>query len=277
MNLISIIVPCYNQAIFLEETLKMVLCQSYSNWECIMVNDGSTDDTERIAKQFTEKDNRFIYLFQSNKGLSNARNTGILNAKGEFIQLLDSDDLLEKNKLEATLNLYHQKKDPNIVYYSSMRYFEDGFPNDLKILGRDNFIAHVELKEEDGLVSQKEVIRLRNPFVISAPLYPIALFKEVGNFDESLTALEDWDFHIRCSLAGFTFHHFYEKKALTLIRLHNSSMMRNQKLLDESFFQLIAKHNLRKIEIPNKKELKDYLKDFIPPIFLKLKQYLLKN
>lgn len=271
MNLISIIVPCYNQAIFLEETLKTVLCQSYSNWECIMVNDGSTDDTERIAKQFTEKDNRFIYLFQSNKGLSNARNTGILNAQGEFIQLLDSDDLLEKNKLETTLNLYHQNKDENIIYYSSMRYFEDGFSDDLKILGRDNFIAHVELKEEDSSVSQKEVIRLRNPFVISAPLYPVKLFKAIGSFDESFSALEDWDFHIRCSVAGFRFHHFYEKKSLTLIRLHNSSMMRNQILLDENFYRLQIKYNLfKQSSVKHERLSSKIIRNLVPPIFFNI-------
>ena len=277
MNLVSIIIPCFNQGLFLNKTLESILNQKYTHWECIIINDGSTDNTELIANYYILKDTRFSYFYQENRGLSNARNSGVKNAKGSFIQFLDADDLLEPNKLESVINWHVQNQKPSIILYSSMRYFEDGFPNDLKILGRNNFIAHVELKEEDGSASQKEVIRLRNPFVISAPLYPKALFKEIGVFDESFSALEDWDFHIRCSLAGFKFHHFYEKKSLTLIRLHNSSMMRNQKLLDENFFLLIQKHNLRKIEIQNKKELKDYLKDFIPPIFLRLKQYLSKN
>ena len=99
-NKISIIVPCYNQAQYLDECLQSVLEQTYENWECIIVNDGSPDDTEVVAKKWLEKDNRFQYLYKKNGGLSSARNAGIKQAKGVYIQLLDSDDLLQKDKLK---------------------------------------------------------------------------------------------------------------------------------------------------------------------------------
>lgn len=74
---VSIIVPCYKQAEFLPETLDSVLSQTYSNWECIIVNDGSPDNTEEIAKIYQSKDTRIKYLFKNNEGIAIARNTGI--------------------------------------------------------------------------------------------------------------------------------------------------------------------------------------------------------
>lgn len=98
--LISVIVPCYNQAQYLDECLQSVLDQTYQDWECIIVNDGSPDNTEEITKQWTEKDARFKYLYKENGGLSSARNAGIEMAKGKWILPLDADDKIGKQYLE---------------------------------------------------------------------------------------------------------------------------------------------------------------------------------
>lgn len=98
--LISVIVPCYNQAQFLDECLQSVLEQTYQNWECIIVNDGSPDNTEEVALEWTKKDVRFIYLKKDNGGLSSARNAGIEKAKGEWILPLDCDDKIGNQYLE---------------------------------------------------------------------------------------------------------------------------------------------------------------------------------
>jgi len=244
-SFISIIIPCYNQGCFLEQTLNSVSRQLYQNWECIIIDDGSADNTREITQNYVLNDERFKYVYQTNGGLSNARNAGISVAKGNYIQLLDADDLIEPKKLTSSIDLYESGNlSDKTVVYSSMRYFEDAHSEILKIMGRNNFVAHVELTEDDCIDIQKEVIVHRNPFVISAPLYPSQLFIEVGNFDENLTALEDWDFHIRCNASGYKFHHFYDSQSRTLIRLHNSSMMRNQHLLDENFNKVKFKHNL---------------------------------
>jgi glycosyltransferase involved in cell wall biosynthesis len=272
--LISIIVPCYNQGSFISETLDSVMAQSYANWECLVINDGSSDNSELIVQEYATKENRIKCIKQKNGGLSNARNCGIKIAKGDFIQLLDADDLVEENKLKNSVELYLTGNlGDKVIVYSSMRYFEHNNPAALKILGRQDFIAHVELKQEDELISQQELLRLRNPFVISAPLYPSCLFSNIGYFDENLKALEDWDFHIRCTNGGYKFHHSYDKYSRTLIRLHDSSMMRNQKLLDDNFYVLIAKHQLSRIETPPlQKEylIKRLLRAITPPIIIKL-------
>ena len=103
MTLISVIVPCYNQAQYLDECLQSVLDQTYTDWECIIVNDGSPDHTEEIAKKWVEKDARFRYLFKENGGLSSARNAGIEIAKGEWILPLDADDKIGNQYLEQFL------------------------------------------------------------------------------------------------------------------------------------------------------------------------------
>ena len=119
--LISVVVPCYNQAQYLDECLQSVLDQTYQNWECIIVNDGSPDHTEEVAKKWLEKDPRFRYIDKENGGLSSARNAGIKIAKGEWILPLDADDRIGNLYLElASLEF---NKDYSIIY-SEAEFFE---------------------------------------------------------------------------------------------------------------------------------------------------------
>ena len=119
--LISVIVPCYLQAEYLDECLQSVYDQTYQNWECIIVNDGSPDHTEEVAKKWLEKDPRFRYIDKENGGLSSARNAGIKIAKGEWILPLDADDRIGNLYLElASLEF---NKDYSIIY-SEAEFFE---------------------------------------------------------------------------------------------------------------------------------------------------------
>ncbi|PIF43414.1 glycosyl transferase family 2 [Chryseobacterium sp. 52] len=101
---ISVIVPCYNQGIYLDECLQSVMDQTFTNWECLIVNDGSTDETEKIAEKWTKKDSRFQYIHKENGGISSARNTGLEKASGEYIQFLDSDDTIHREKFEKSFS-----------------------------------------------------------------------------------------------------------------------------------------------------------------------------
>lgn len=113
--LISIIIPTYNAEAYLDETLASVFAQTYSNWECIIVNDGSTDKSAQIAQKWVEKDPRFRIIHKENNGLSRARNTGIENANADYIAFLDSDDIWMPKHLSLTMKkmLVYQ---PDIVY-----------------------------------------------------------------------------------------------------------------------------------------------------------------
>jgi glycosyltransferase involved in cell wall biosynthesis len=163
---VSIIVPCYNQAQYLSEALQSVLDQTYENWECIIVNDGSPDNTKEVAQEWVKKDSRFIYLYKENGGLSSARNAGLDIVKGMFIQFLDSDDLINKNKLKNTLDI--------IV-------IDEGTTYDIVI---SNF-----------MMFRESIDKLLPPFC--------RLTEDLFNFD---TTLYNWDFEFNIPIHCGFFH-----------------------------------------------------------------------
>ena len=109
LPLVSIILPCYNVVSFLDQSLSDVLNQTYNNWECILIDDGSIDKTASTLKTWQQKDQRFKYFYQDNQGLSGARNTGLKKAKGDYIYFFDPDDLIDHNTIED-LTSYHIKQ-----------------------------------------------------------------------------------------------------------------------------------------------------------------------
>ena len=137
---ISIIVPCYNQAEYLPETLNSVLAQTYSNWECVIVNDGSPDNTDTIAKGYLKKDNRIKYVYQENKGLATARNTGICNSIGEYILPLDADDLIAPTYIEKAIDRFSQFPETKLVYCKGHTFGSSNHPMVLADYDYDTFI-----------------------------------------------------------------------------------------------------------------------------------------
>jgi glycosyltransferase involved in cell wall biosynthesis len=123
--LVSIIVPCYNQAQYLGEALESILNQTYTDWECIIVNDGSPDNTEEVAQEWVAKDARFIYLYKENGGLSSARNAGIAIAKGEFILPLDADDKISINYTELAIETFEKNTSLTLVYCKAEKFGEE--------------------------------------------------------------------------------------------------------------------------------------------------------
>ena len=110
MSEVSVIIPFYNTEQFLKYCLTSVLAQTFTDFEIITVDDGSTDNSTAIVEQFAAKDNRIVIIHQENKGLSEARNTGIKVARGNWITFVDSDDMLAPNFLQKLLNAATQNK-----------------------------------------------------------------------------------------------------------------------------------------------------------------------
>ena len=125
-EIISIIVPIYNVSPYLQLCLESIEKQTYPHFEVLLINDGSRDNSKDICLEFVERDKRFKYIEQQNAGLSAARNTGILNARGEFITFIDGDDLIESNYLEE---LYHTalKNNSEIVVGSYKEFNEEDY------------------------------------------------------------------------------------------------------------------------------------------------------
>lgn len=124
-TLVSIITPLYNGERYLAQTIESVLAQTYSDWEMIIINDGSTDGGPEIAESYAEKDPRIKVYSQPNAGSAAARNSGIRRAKGRYIALLDSDDLWEPWFIEQQLNLLHHHR-CQLVYGGHKRIDEQG-------------------------------------------------------------------------------------------------------------------------------------------------------
>jgi glycosyltransferase involved in cell wall biosynthesis len=252
--LVSIIVPCYNQAQYLAETLDSVLSQTYCDWECIIINDGSPDNTEEIAKLYSEKDKRFRYIFKENSGLSSTRNAGLRIVKGKYIQFLDADDLLQKEKIKLQVSFLEQNSEVDIVYSGSL-YFLNSNLKETFVLGRAGMVPTINLDKDN--TDQIYPFLWRNVTTICSTLYRRSVFKLVPGFDENLKSLEDWDFHFFCALNNIKFHFLKNSNDGVLIRLHSESMLTKNQRTIEAYNLLLKKmhSNLNKKDIDNYRKL----------------------
>ena len=121
---VSIIVPIYNDEKYLSQCIESLICQTYTNIEIILINDGSTDNSSTICEMFAQNDNRIRTIHQQNKGLSGARNAGIEVSSGDFIMFVDSDDWIESNTCEEAVK-YSEAFNADIVFWSYTREYDD--------------------------------------------------------------------------------------------------------------------------------------------------------
>ncbi len=224
--LISVVIPAYNAEQFLDETLESVLSQTYENWECIIVNDGSTDNTEEIAKKWCEKDTRFRYFYKENSGTSDTRNLGIKKARGEYIAFLDADDLYMPNFLEVCLeNLV--EKDVDLVA-----------PKMLEFWDVQNEVIEDEDKK-DYLYSGKEGIALflHSNRLTMALLCKKSVMDEVGGFTWHKKA-EDLHCWLKVLFAGYKIYRLGEYYAYR--RMHNNSWSSMDRNCSKEVLELIV-------------------------------------
>ncbi len=114
-GLVSIVIPVYNTEAYLERCLESVLAQTYTDWEGILVNDGSRDGSLALCKSYAERDSRFRIIDQANQGLSMARNAGVAISRGEYIAFLDSDDRLEPETIQVVVEAFGSSEDCDLV------------------------------------------------------------------------------------------------------------------------------------------------------------------
>lgn len=228
MAVFSIIIPCYNQAHFLPDCLWSIQEQSFIDWEAIVVNDGSPDNTTEIAKKFVEKDSRIRLVEKQNGGLSSARNKGIELAKGDFFLFLDADDLILNDCLFEYQKLISENKE---FIQSEYLCFKNG-RNDV-LFKRTGIPQYTDFLKS---ILQSNVGPV-NGFLISKKIVDF-----LGNFDESLTSCEDWDFWIRCAKAGFT--PFVVNKIFAAYRYVPGSMGKNSIRMLEQGLRVLNTHYL---------------------------------
>ena len=190
---VSVIVPTYNRANRLEGTLRSIVSQTYQDFELIVVDDGSTDNTSKVIESFPSAQ----YLpMKKNSGVSKARNIGLACAKGKFICFLDSDDLWKEKKLEIQIHWMESNTD-NQVCYTDEIWVRNGV--------RVNQM-NKHRKYTGDIFRHCLALCIVSP---SSVMIRAKLFSEIGNFDESLPACEDYDLWLRIAVK-YAFHFIEE-------------------------------------------------------------------
>jgi glycosyltransferase involved in cell wall biosynthesis len=215
---ISIIMPAYNAESYIAESIKSVQNQSFSNWELIIINDGSSDNTSQVAQRYTHNDSRIILINQINKQQGGARNAGLKVAKGQWIAFLDADDLWDKEKLKKQLDAAESRPDADVIYTEGYIFYD----NDL------NNVAQYPTK--CGFFPGEEMYRMEyetNYIPILSVLAKFSIVSKIGLQEEHLyyQGCEDWDYWLRMAHAGAGFLGIPDK--LFYYRRHSNNMSSN--------------------------------------------------
>lgn len=182
---VSVVIPAYNASATILETIESVFAQTFQDFEVLVVNDGSTDDTRQKVQAVADADDRLRILSQQNGGVSAARNNGIATATGEWVAFLDADDIWLPEKLETQLRCMRAK--PGCLASQGSAYFVDQSLTPLKL-------RHCVPVEQPLLT----FLRFQNlPNAASSWVVKRELFEEIGGFDTGLVILEDWDLSLR--------------------------------------------------------------------------------
>jgi len=207
-KLISIIVPSFNRADLIGETLNSVFSQTYQKWECIIVDDGSSDNTIDIINSFIEKDNRFSFIKRNRlpKGAPTCRNIGLDFSNGEFIIYLDSDDILAPYCLEQRINKFSVHFDMDFLVFKSLLFVDKPFSN--------GFYWNIDNEEND----LARFIKLDALWQTSGPIYKKEFLLKMNGFKEDLLFWQDYDLHLRCLLKKGMYLKFFDSPVDVYIR-----------------------------------------------------------
>ena len=232
--LVSVIIPTYNAARHLPESIESIFRQNYPNLEIIVIDDGSTDDTKETITPYLDK---ITYIYKENGGPASARNMGIKLAKGEFIAFADADDLWPEDKLERQLSHFREHPDAQIV------------------LGRQRVEYLPEAKElayGDELVTEPQICQS-----MPVALVRRSAFEKIGYLDEELIYYEDWDWHLRAREMELKILAYDE--VTNIHRRHDTNMTHDMRRMSRYAFNMFRKSLKRRRENPNiKAELPSY-------------------
>ena len=225
MPLISVIIPCYNQGIYIDDAVESVLKQSFQDFEIIIINDGSDDEiTLNKLRNYSKPKTKIIHT--ENKGSSSARNIGFKESSGEFIQFLDADDIILPSKFDDQLSIFFS--DPSVgICYSDFNIFDTRKQLYLKAYV-NNILSKNPL--EDFLFRWERGLGIP----IHSALFKKSIWGADLPFSEELKAEEDW--FMWCNLALKNVGFRYIDKKLAIYRHHGSNKTKDIKQLHHSFF-----------------------------------------
>ncbi len=224
MPKVAVIIPAYNAMTYLPESLESVLQQTFTDFEVLIVNDGSSDNIVQWANSLT--DERVKFISQSNQGVSTARNLAISKASGEYITFLDADDLWHRTKLEKQVKFLDNNPTVGLVATWVILTDEQG-----------NLGAEVKIDFKQGNI-RKELIEINAIPCGSIPMVRRNCFDKVGLFDPTLRFGEDWELWARVA-ADYDFGLI--KELLVYYRQHSKNSSKNSQEILPDFDRLIEK------------------------------------
>jgi glycosyltransferase involved in cell wall biosynthesis len=230
--LVSVIIPAYNVSQYISEALDSILSQDFRDFEIIVVNDGS-EDTEELERVLRPYQQRITYLKHENKGISSARNTALRIARGDYIALLDADDIWLDNKLSKQVS-FIQSGGYDFVYADAFLFGDSPWPPGTTFM---------DMSPSNGQVTLESLLALRCCVVVSTVLAKKQAIFDAGMFDEQVRVTEDFDLWMRMALNGSRFG--YQRDVLAKYRYRADSVSANRINLHEGALQVLDWVNLR--------------------------------
>jgi glycosyltransferase involved in cell wall biosynthesis len=227
--LVTVVIPSYNYGHLIDQTLDSVLAQTFQHWECFVVDDGSTDHTSAVVARYADRDQRIKYIFQTNKREGAARNNGIRNGSGKYLQFLDADDLIEDTKLEHQVRYLEEHPEVDIVY-GGVQYFrgEQRVPHLSRSIGEEvKWVPRISGSGREALLAL-----IRQPIVLHSALIRNGNGDAIIYFDETLDACQDWLYWVASALLGKRFQYEEIEGTLAFYRAHPKSQCANQPFMD---------------------------------------------
>lgn len=220
---VSVIIPAYNQGEYLSQAVQSALEQTCSDVEVVVVDDGSTDNTAEVAHSIS--DSRVKYVYQENRGLSGARNTGVRCSSGKWVTFLDSDDLNLPEKHEVLLELFNRDPELGLAAGTSIIIDQDG----------------EQIGKPFNTPLPQDLIRLLlwNPMQVCSVMVRREWLDRVGPFDESLHAYEDWDLYLRLARLGCRMA--WTPAPVAKYRFHTGQMTRERDRMTRATFAVLDK------------------------------------
>lgn len=224
--MVSIIIPIYNAERFITDTIDSVINQSFHDWELLLINDGSTDQSLKIINEIATNEQRIKIISQENSGVSIARNTGIKYAKGEIIAFLDADDFWKPSHLKNRIALFDKNSDVVWLFGSIELIDENSNSLNRIISGTDDDILNSLLKWDGNTITTPSTICLKKECLHSI------------SFDENLSTAADQDFAIQLASKH---NGKYLEEATVLYRVLPNSMSRNIEVMEKDHILVFKK------------------------------------
>lgn len=211
-KLISVIIPNFNRGNLLKETLESLLLQINANWEAIVVDDGSNDNSDEIGEEYASADSRIKYLKRDREpsGAPVCRNIGLKESKGEYLIFLDSDDLLSPFCIEQRMNVINQYPALDFLVFPMLMFYE--LPEESTLLW------NIETNEPDLL----RFLSLDSVWQTSGPIWKKNAIEKIGGFTEDLACWQDVDIHLKALIADLKYEKFYSLSPDVFYRQHKT-------------------------------------------------------